>query len=364
MTTPASAVYAVIMAGGAGTRFWPASRSLTPKQLLPLGGGTEALLAATVRRLGARIPADRIYIATGAHLLDATAKVVPEIPRANLLAEPVPRNTAPCIGWATHVIARRDPNAIVAVFPADHFIADEEGFIRCLDDAIGGAERGHMTTVGIVPTRPETGYGYIERGEVIAGAIHRVQRFVEKPSRERAEIYLREGNYLWNAGMFFFRARLMMDAITDHLPDLGLGLAQIDEAAVLGTEQKVLGDVFPTLPSISIDHGVMEKEGNLAVVPASFGWNDVGSWQSTWELSPKDPRSNAMPEGAVAVDAAGNLVSDLRTTGKKRVYAFVGVSDLVLVETDDAVLLIPRERAQDVRAVVDALKARGATELL
>ncbi len=360
----ASPTYAVIMAGGAGTRFWPASRTLRPKQLLPLGGGSEALLAATVRRLKTRIPPEHIYIATGAHLLDATAKVVPELPRANLLAEPVARNTAPCIGWATHVIARRDPDALVAVFPADHYIGDEPAFLRCVDQAFDGAARGYMTTVGIVPTRPETGYGYIERGEVIAGELRSVQRFVEKPSRERAEIYLAEGKYLWNGGMFFFRARLMMDAITDHLPDLGLGLAQIDAAATSGNEAKVLGDVFPTLPAISIDHGVMEKERNLAVVPASFGWNDVGSWQSTWELSTKDDRGNAMPDDAVAVDAAGNLVHDLRTTGAKRVYAFVGVSDLVLVETDDAVLLLPRERAQDVRAVVDALKARGKPELL
>ena len=360
----ASPTYAVIMAGGAGTRFWPASRALRPKQLLPLGGGSEALLAATVRRLATRIPHERIYIATGAHLLEATACVVPEIPRANLVAEPVPRNTAPCIGWATHVIARRDPDALVAVFPADHFIGDEPAFLRCVDQAFDGASRGYMTTVGIVPTRPETGYGYIERGETIAGELRSVERFVEKPTRERAEIYLNEGKYLWNAGMFFFRARLMIDAITDHLPDLGLGLAQIDGAATNGNEAKVLADVFPTLPAISIDHGVMEKERNLAVVPASFGWNDVGSWQSTWELSTKDEKGNAMPDDAVAVEAAGNLVHDLRTNGSKRVYAFVGVSDLVLVETDDAVLLLPRERAQDVRAVVDALKARGKPELL
>jgi mannose-1-phosphate guanylyltransferase len=356
--------FAVIMAGGAGTRFWPASRSLRPKQLLALGGGDEPLLAATVRRLAMRIPPERIYIATGAHLLAATAAVVPTIPKANLLAEPTPRNTAPCIGWATHVVARQNPEALVGVFPADHFIGDEPGFLSAVDAAFAGAERGHVTTIGIVPTRPDTGYGYIERGPVIHGPLHGVERFVEKPSRERAELYLREGKYLWNAGMFFFRARLMMDAITDHLPDLGLGLAQIDAAAKAGNEAKVLADVFPTLPSISIDHGVMEKEKNLAVVPASFGWNDVGSWESTWELAPKDPHGNAMPADAIAVDAAGNMVRDLRTSGGKRVYAFVGVKDLVLVETDDAVLLLPRERAQDVRAVVDALKAKGKPELL
>ena len=361
----ASPTYAVIMAGGAGTRFWPASRTLRPKQLLPLGGGSEALLAATVRRLKTRIPPEHIYIATGAHLLDATAKVVPELPRANLLAEPVARNTAPCIGWATHVIARRDPDALVAVFPADHYIGDEPAFLRCVDQAFDGAARGYMTTVGIVPTRPETGYGYIERGEVIAGELRSVQRFVEKPSRERAEIYLAEGKYLWNGGMFFFRARLMMDAITDHLPDLGLGLAQIDAAATSGNEAKVLGDVFPTLPAISIDHGVMEKERNLAVVPASFGWNDVGSWQSAWELADKDPAGNAARNADVTfVDARGNLVHDLTSGAKKKLFAVVGVEDVVVVETDDAVLVIKRDRAQDVRAAVEAIKARGRADVL
>ena len=356
--------YAVIMAGGAGTRFWPASRSLKPKQLLPLAGGDEALLAATVRRLRGRLPADRIYIATGAHLLEATAAAVPEIPRANLLAEPVPRNTAPCIAWATNTILRRDKNALVAVFPADHFIGDEAAFLKCVDQALDGARRGYLTTIGVVPTRPETGYGYIETGEAIVEPLRDVARFVEKPDRERAELYLAGGKHLWNAGMFFFRAQLMADAVRAHLPDLASGLAKVEEAAQHGDEAKTLAAVFPGLPSISIDHGVMEHERRLAVVPGDFGWNDVGSWQSTWELAAKDAAGNAMPSGAVTVEAKGNLVCDLRTSGGKRVYAFVGISDLVLVETDDAVLLLPRERAQDVRAVVEALKVRGDTKLL
>jgi mannose-1-phosphate guanylyltransferase len=356
--------YAVIMAGGAGTRFWPASRVLKPKQLLPLAGGDEALLAATVRRLRGRLPADRIYIATGAHLLEATAAAVPEIPRANLLAEPVPRNTAPCIAWATNTILRRDKAALIAVFPADHFIGDEAAFLLCVDQALDGARRGYLTTIGVVPTRPETGYGYIETGEVIVDPLRNVARFVEKPDRERAELYLAGGKHLWNAGMFFFQAQLMADAVRAHLPELASGLQKVEEAAQRGDEAKTLAAVFPGLPSISIDHGVMEHERRLAVVPGDFGWNDVGSWQSTWELATKDAAGNAMPSGAVTVEASGNLVCDLRTTGGKRVYAFVGVSDLVLVETDDAVLLLPRERAQDVRAVVEALKARGDGKLL
>jgi mannose-1-phosphate guanylyltransferase len=353
-------VYAVIMAGGSGTRFWPASRAKTPKQLLPLAGdGRESLLAATVRRIAPLVPAERVYIATGQHLADATAAALPSVPREQLLCEPVARNTAPCIGWANATIARRDPNAVVMVLPADHYITDEDAFRAVLSSAIASAEAGHITTIGIVPTRPETGYGYIELGSEIAGGAREVARFVEKPNRARAEEYVAGKRHLWNAGMFFFRASAMRDAIAAHLPALASGLEAIDEAAARGDEARAVASTFPELPSISIDHGVMEKAPGLAVVPGDFGWNDVGSWESAWELARKDDAGNALPEGSVAVDAKNNLVRDLTRDGKKRVYALVGVSDLVVVETDDAVLVIPRERAQDVRAVVDALKARG-----
>jgi mannose-1-phosphate guanylyltransferase len=356
------AIHAVIMAGGAGTRFWPASRAKTPKQLLPLGADpVEPLLAATVRRLAPLIPPANVTIATGASLVDATARVLPEVPRAQLLAEPVPRNTAPCIGWATATILRRDPEALIVVLPSDHYIPDEAGFLRVVGRALEGAKLGHLTTIGIVPTRPETGYGYIEVGGAFQGDLLRVERFVEKPSRERAEEFLREGKHLWNAGMFFFQGRVMMEAIEAHMPELGRGLHAIEAAAARGEEAKVLAEVFPTLPSVSIDHGVMEKAAGLAVVKGDFGWNDVGSWESAWELAPKDAQGNALPEGAVAVDARGNYVCDRTTSGAKRVMALVGVEDLVVVETDDAVLVIPRSRAQDVRAVVEELKRRGDT---
>ena len=354
------AIHAVIMAGGAGTRFWPASRAETPKQLLPLGADpNEPLLAATVRRLAPLIAADHVTIATGKALVDATARVLPDVPRAQLLAEPTPRNTAPCIGWATATILRRDPDALIAVLPADHYIPDEAGFLRVVSRALEGAAAGHLTTIGIVPTRPETGYGYIEVGDPLGTGFVGVRRFVEKPNRERAEEFFRGGRHLWNAGMFFFRGRVMMEAIAAHLPELARGLEAIDQAAASGDETKALDALFPKLPSISIDHGVMEKAAGLAVIKGDFGWNDVGSWESAWELAPKDALGNALPEDAIAVDAHGNFVCDRTTGGKKRVMALVGVTDLVVVETDDAVLIIPRSRAQDVRAVVDELKKRG-----
>jgi mannose-1-phosphate guanylyltransferase len=359
-------VYAVIMAGGAGTRFWPASRSLRPKQLLPLAGDSEeTLLAATVRRLSPLVTEDRIFVVTGEHLADATAKAVPGVPRAQILCEPAPRNTAPCIAWATATIARLDPEALVAVLPSDHFIGNEDEFRSVLGRALKTAATGRVTTVGILPTRPETGYGYIEVGDDIDGVstgAKSVVRFVEKPDRARAETFLAGGRHVWNAGMFFFRASDMAQLVERHLPEIAAGVGKIDEAARAGKETEVLRSIFPTLPSVSIDNGVMEKAAGLAVVAGDFGWNDVGSWQSAWELGSPDAAGNALSAGAVAIDAKNNLVRTLGT-GKK-VVALVGVNDLVVVETEDALLVIPRERAQDVRLIVEALKASGRTDLL
>lgn len=356
-------VHAVILAGGSGTRFWPASRQARPKQLLPLAGrADEPLITATVRRLHPLVTADRVWIATGARIAEATATVLPDVPRAHILVEPAARNTAAAIGWAAATIARADADAIVCVFPADHFIADEPGFRDVLSRAIAAAEAGWITTIGIVPTRPETGYGYIEVGAAVSEGVNAVARFVEKPDRERAAGFLAGGKHLWNAGMFFFRASAMRAAIAKHLPALAAGLDRLDAAAARGDEGRALAEVFPALPSISIDHGVLENAEKLAVVPGSFGWNDIGSWEVAWELAPKDAAGNVAPEGTVAVDAANNLVRDLTASPGKKRYALVGVSDLVIVETDDAVLVIPRERAQDVRAVVDALQKRGETQ--
>jgi mannose-1-phosphate guanylyltransferase len=351
-------VHAVILAGGSGTRFWPASRRARPKQLLALAGpGDESLIAATIRRLRPLIEPSHVWVATSTTLLDATALALPDVPRAHLLAEPVARNTAAPIGWAAATIARTDPDAIVVVLPADHFISDEPGFRAVLERAIRTAEQGWLTTIGVAPTRPETGYGYIEVGGVLAEGAHAVTHFVEKPDSARADRFVSGGRHLWNAGMFVFRAHVMLEAIGRHLPALAAALTDLDAAAEKGDEARVLEAVFPSLPSISIDHGVMEKAERVAVVPGSFGWNDVGSWEVSWELARHDAEGNALPEGTVTVDAANNLVKDL-STGKKRRFALLGVSDLVLVETDDAVLVMPRARAQDVRAVVEELSRK------
>ncbi|AUX48973.1 mannose-1-phosphate guanylyltransferase [Sorangium cellulosum] len=376
MNSAEPSVHVLILAGGAGTRFWPASRAARPKQLLPLLGG-EPLLTATARRVlplcarggGASAGWERVWIATGEHLVAPTRAALPEVPARRLLVEPTPRNTAPCIGWAAATIAREDPGAVVVVLPSDHHIADVPRFLEVLEAAVASALDGAITTIGIRPTHPETGFGYIETEEATGAgpaSPRKVLRFVEKPNRERAAEFVASGRFLWNAGMFIFRAGDMTAAIRAHLPALADGLDEIDRAAAQGAEAEAeaVMRVFPRLPAVSIDHGVMEHVGGLAVVPGDFGWSDLGSWQSAWELAGKDDQGNSAPDGTVLVDARDNHVVDLRARPEggaevRRVIALVGVEGLVVVETDDALLVVPRDRAQDVKHVVDALKARG-----
>lgn len=366
-TVSPMAVHAIILAGGSGTRFWPASRQRNPKQLLPLGPqADESLIAATVRRIAPLCPPEHTLIATSARLLDATRRALPGLPASAFLGEPLARNTAPCIGWATAVAARGDPDAVVMVLPSDHHIGDVPAFQAALATALAAAERGRITTIGIAPTRPDTGFGYIEAGAGDDSSVRRVARFVEKPDRARAEEYLASGRYYWNSGMFFFRARVMLDAIARHLPALSEGLSRVERAAALGpdAEREAVRAMFEAAEPISIDYGIMEREAELSVVPGSFGWSDLGSWESAWELSPKDDQGNAAPASAVLCDSRSNLVRDLRTDRAARVIALVGVEDLCVVETDDALLVIPRDRAQDVRQVVAELTRRKEEDKL
>lgn len=362
MTTTSSdpRVYAVVMAGGQGTRFWPLSRGKTPKQLLPLAGGEESLLRATVRRIADLVPPERVLVVTGLGLRDAVLAELPELPPENVLAEPVGRNTAPCVGWAAATVARRDPAGVLAVLAADHFIRDEPGYLEVVRRAVRTAASGELVTVGIRPTRPETGYGYLEVGEPLTDGVFRAKRFVEKPDRARAEDFLRAGTFLWNSGMFFFRADVVLAAIERFLPQLARGLAEYDVAAKAGEEAAAVARTYATLPSVSIDTGVMERAEQVAVVPGDFGWSDVGSWTTAYELADKDAAGNALPSDAVAVDSERNYVR----APHGKLVALVGVADLVIVDTDDALLVMPRERAQDVRAVVDALRARGSLDKL
>jgi mannose-1-phosphate guanylyltransferase len=357
-----SHVFTLVLAGGSGTRFWPASRKSRPKQVLGMGPDPSLpLIGHTLRRVAELCPSQQMIVATGESLIDVTRAALPELGPESFIAEPIARNTAPCIAWGAQVIARRDPEAVVMVLPSDHHIEDEPEFRRVLALALESAARGVITTVGIKPTRPETGYGYIEAAGERSPGVLGVSRFVEKPDLATAEGYVQSGKYFWNSGMFFFRAADMLRAVEQHLPAVHAGLQLIAEGAKQGpeAEREATRQAFASMPSISIDHGIMEKLSELAVVPGSFGWSDLGSWHTVWELGKRDHKDNVGPDDAVFIDAHRNLIEDLRTQKTLRTVAVLGISDLCIVETDDAVLIMPRERAQDVRAVVDELARRG-----
>lgn len=348
--------FAIIMAGGSGTRFWPLSRNAWPKQFLQLGNANESLLQATFRRIRRIIPAENVYVVTSQAHASATADQLADLPRENILAEPIGRNTAPCVGWGAAHVRRRDQNAVLAVLPADPHIGDEEGYINAVSRALTAAKSGSLVTIGIEPTRPDTGYGYIEVGEAVNEAVARVRRFVEKPDLEKAKSFLAAGNYLWNSGMFFFRVDVIWKAIARYLPELSAMLENYDEAALQGRETEIVQRTYKTLPSISIDYGVMERAEDILVAPGSFGWRDIGSWTTAWELAEKDEQGNAAPPETVLIDSSNCY---LRSQAGK-IAALVGVNDLVVVDTPDALLIMPRERAQEVRKIVEQLKARGA----
>lgn len=362
--------WAIVMAGGSGTRFWPLSRAARPKQLLPLAGGDLSLLRRTVERVLPLVPIERVIVVTSDALAKATAAALPELPKKNLLREPAGRNTAPCVGWGALVARRRDEDAVLAVLAADHHIADEVAWRDAALRALEVAEDGSLVTMGIEPTRAETGYGWLELGDEVSPGVREVRRFVEKPDRARAEAFFAGRTHLWNSGQFFFRADAILAGIAAHLPALAEGLgvgaprssageparsAKSRRAQLRGHTDKTIRDGYSALPSISIDHGVMERAERVRVVGASVGWSDVGSFVTAWELADKDEDQSALSADAIAIDSRGLFV---RAPAGKTV-ALLGLENLVVVDTPDALLVMPRERAQDVKLVVAELQRRG-----
>ncbi|GAA2679440.1 mannose-1-phosphate guanylyltransferase [Actinoplanes palleronii] len=367
MSDEQSVLYGVVLAGGTGTRLWPLSRAGHPKFLHPLTGTEASLLQATVDRLDTLTTADHVFVVTGVAHAAAVSRQLSAVPVENVLVEPSPRDSCAAIALAAAVIARRDPEAIMGSFASDHLIANKDEFANVIRKAMAGAKDGLLMTLGITPTRPETGYGYLQCGGTVgAGPARRVEEFKEKPSYEVAESYIKSGNYLWNAGMFVWRVDVFLAELARQQPQLAAGVSRI--AAVWGTveQEEVLGEVWPTLPRISVDYAVMEGAatvGRVGTVPGDFGWNDVGDFHTLGEVLTADAAGNVVVGHDGEVERPMVLLRDTENLvvvpGSGRLVAAMGVRDLVIVDTADAVLICPRERAQEVKQLVDQLKELG-----
>ncbi|NJC71513.1 mannose-1-phosphate guanylyltransferase [Planosporangium thailandense] len=362
--------YAVIPAGGSGTRLWPLSRAGHPKFLHTLTGTSASLLQATVDRLGALADPASTYVVTGVAHVASVARQLPTLPDANILVEPSPRDSCAAIGLAAAIISLREPSALMGSFAADHLVRDTDAFVEAVRAAMGGAEAGLLMTVGITPTHPETGYGYLRCGDAVGdGPVSRVAEFTEKPPYDVAVSYVESGRYFWNASMFIWRVDVFLGELSRQQPELYAGLMRIAQAWDGPERERVLGEVWCTLPKISVDYAVMEgaaAAGLVGTVPGDFGWNDVGDFNTLGDILERDERGNVVIEagdGPVSKPQVELLDSERTVVVPRsgRLVSAVGVHDLIIVDTPDALLVCPRNRAQDVKKLVDGLKERGTS---
>jgi mannose-1-phosphate guanylyltransferase len=360
-------MYVVILAGGSGTRFWPLSRKRSPKQLISVFGG-KSMLQRTVERVLPLKP-KRILVVTNTLQAEESARQLKEYhrqARIDIIEEPLARNTAPAIGLAASIIARYDPDGIMLTLPADHYIVNEEEFRATVQRGLEAARNGCLVTLGIEPGRPETGYGYIEADTELRGGAgpFPVKRFVEKPPLEKAVEYLDSGNFYWNSGMFIWSVDVILDNIAALMPGLTAALSGLvfsGDIWELGDLKPQIEDLYQDIKAESIDYGVMEKADNVVVIPARFGWSDVGSWSAIPEVVEADSRGNVTirADNGIALDSGNCLVY-----GNGKLVALVGVSDMIVIETDDALLVCASDRAQDVKQVVAELENRGLKDYL
>ena len=353
-------MYAIVMAGGAGTRLWPLSRRGTPKQLLSLTGDT-SLLQQTVARLATLLEPKDIYVITSQAHVRATQDQLPHLPPDNVLGEPLARSTAVAAGLAA-VLARRDSDEVALVLPADHFVSDEGAFSEALRQAAQAAERGYLVTLGVVPTNPATGYGYIKTGPPLhpSSVTALVERFVEKPDAETATGFVADGGYLWNAGIFVWRTYVYRQAIERFQPDLAKALEQVEQVHRTPGWMTRVRDIIEAVPAIAIDTGIAEPaaaEGRMAVVPLEAGWSDIGSWSALLEAL-------SAATGADLVASGQHLDRDSHRVlvhGGDRLVVTVGLEDVIIVDTPDALLVCHRDRAEEIKPVLDEI-ARTAGE--
>ena len=358
-------MHAVIMAGGRGTRFWPRSREKKPKHLLDIVSN-RTIIQETVDRIKPLIKPKNILIVTGRKHARELMRQLPEVPAKNILIEPIGRNTAACIGLAAVHIQKKAKDDVMVVLPSDHGIGDPERYRTVIAAAAQAAEQENaLVTIGIQPTSPHTGFGYMEGsasiGQVAGHALLRVKSFREKPDRRQAQAFLQSGNFFWNSGMFVWKASTILNEIERFLPDLYSGLMTIKSSLGKSSEAKILSTIYKGLTPISIDYGVMEKAKDVFVIPASFGWSDVGSWDALWEISSKDGRGNALAGGSQAIfESTENAL----VYSPNKLVALVGMKDVIVVETKDALLICKKGRSQDVKKIVDALAAKKLTQYL
>ena len=358
-------LYAVIMAGGVGSRLWPRSRAVSPKQFLDLVG-PHTMLQDTVRRIEPLIPVERILLVVGEEHADTVLEQVPKLSADNLVLEPEARGTAPCIGLSALVIQQRDPEAIMGVFPADHRIADAAQFRQAIAAAAQVASDEYLVTLGIAPYEANTGYGYIQRGASLGQKngfeAYEVQRFAEKPNEAKAQAFVESGEYYWNGGIFVWKVETILDEIANLLPRLYEELQAVSGA--WGTERRdaVLASAWPRVPKTTIDYGIMEKASRVATIAVDIGWDDVGNWANLSDLLESDQEGNVIRGRGrtLLVDTAESYVY----ASAGRLVAAVGLEDFVIVDTPDALLICPKARAQDVREVVQALEEQGLHQYL
>jgi len=358
-------MYVVIMAGGSGTRFWPLSRTKAPKQLMSVFGG-KSMLQRTVERVLPLAP-KRIMIITNVLQAEETRRQVAGYAAVpiDIVAEPIGRNTAPAIALAARIIGHHDPDSTMIVLPADHYIRNEAEFCRIVKAAVEAAATGSLLTLGIEPTRPETGYGYIEAGSAEgSGKLFPVNRFVEKPEAAKALEFLAAGNFYWNSGMFIWKISAIMGELTLQMPELSAAVGRMLFTSAdwdLAALQPQIDALYEVIKGESIDYGVMERALSVKVIPASFGWSDVGSWSALPEVIDPDDDGNVAiaTAGLISIDSSGSLVY-----GNGRMAALIGVDNLIVVTTDDAILVCAQERAQDVKKVVETLQCSGLREYL
>lgn len=350
--------HAVIMAGGSGTRFWPKSTKKHPKQFLNLFG-EQTMLQTTADRIKELIPAERLWVITNDRYVGLVKKQLPEVPQKNIIGESIAKNTAPCVALAAALIQEEDPDATIAVLPADHLVRRPEKFHMILEAANAKAREGNnLVTIGIEPNRPETGYGYIEfdteQSEIHEGKeVRKVKQFREKPDLQTARQFIGLGNFLWNSGMFVWSATTILDEFEKHLPEIS---EQIDALApAIGSEKQkdAIDQFYQACPSISIDYGIMEQSESVYVVPGSFGWSDVGSWNAVYNLREKDENGNVIEAEYITLTQSKN---NLIQSNSDKMIALVGVEDLAVVETDRAFLVCNLNEAQGVKQIVNQLK--------